>query len=331
MFTLLIVLNSTPLAAAGFNCAKARTAVEKAICNNPQLSNADGQLGKIYSQLSKTPQLKQEQRDWLKRRDQECSTDSSCLLQMYRQRIAELSGKSASFNCTKAGTAVEKAICISPQLSNADGQLGKIYSQLSKTPQLKQEQRDWLKRRDQECSTDSSCLLQMYQQRIAELGGKTDSSMFVMSPNEVYGVVATESSPLNIRHGMGQDTEVVAKAVKGSRLRILETFGTWYQVQLDNGITGYASSEYVSVISGNHSNLNEEENVSSDNEENVSTDNDNLSGEGNNDSSSSWQCGAKRYCSQMSSCAEAEFYLNTCGLQKLDRDDDGIPCESLCQ
>lgn len=39
----------------------------------------------------------------------------------------------------------------------------------------------------------------------------------------------------------------------------------------------------------------------------------------------------KRYCKQMNSCAEAKFYLKQCGLDRLDRDKDGIPCESLCR
>lgn len=42
-------------------------------------------------------------------------------------------------------------------------------------------------------------------------------------------------------------------------------------------------------------------------------------------------CGSKKYCSQMSSCAEAQFYLNECGLSKLDKDGDGTPCEALCK
>jgi hypothetical protein len=41
-------------------------------------------------------------------------------------------------------------------------------------------------------------------------------------------------------------------------------------------------------------------------------------------------CGAKKKCSQMTSCKEAYFYLNKCGLKRLDRDKDGIPCESIC-
>ncbi|WP_370295487.1 thermonuclease family protein [Pseudomonas benzenivorans] len=41
-------------------------------------------------------------------------------------------------------------------------------------------------------------------------------------------------------------------------------------------------------------------------------------------------CGAKRYCTQMSSCEEAKFHLKSCGLNSLDRDGDGVPCENLC-
>lgn len=46
---------------------------------------------------------------------------------------------------------------------------------------------------------------------------------------------------------------------------------------------------------------------------------------------SSFTCGAKQYCREMSSCAEARFYLTQCGLTRLDRDNDGIPCESICR
>ncbi len=40
-------------------------------------------------------------------------------------------------------------------------------------------------------------------------------------------------------------------------------------------------------------------------------------------------CGTKRYCRQMSSCEEAKQYL-ACGVSSLDKDGDGVPCESLC-
>ena len=42
------------------------------------------------------------------------------------------------------------------------------------------------------------------------------------------------------------------------------------------------------------------------------------------------RCGAKRTCGEMTSCAEARFYLNECGVSRLDGDKDGTPCEALC-
>ena len=43
------------------------------------------------------------------------------------------------------------------------------------------------------------------------------------------------------------------------------------------------------------------------------------------------RCGAKTYCREMASCAEARFHLESCGLTRLDGDGDGTPCESLCR
>jgi endonuclease YncB( thermonuclease family) len=44
-----------------------------------------------------------------------------------------------------------------------------------------------------------------------------------------------------------------------------------------------------------------------------------------------FQCGAKTYCREMASCAEARFHLQECGLARLDGDGDGVPCSSLCK
>jgi len=45
--------------------------------------------------------------------------------------------------------------------------------------------------------------------------------------------------------------------------------------------------------------------------------------------SEAFVCGAKRHCREMTSCAEARFHLNQCGLA-IDGDRDGIPCEAIC-
>lgn len=48
--------------------------------------------------------------------------------------------------------------------------------------------------------------------------------------------------------------------------------------------------------------------------------------------SSPFSCSSeKQYCSHMSSCSEAKYYLNSCGRTRMDGDNDGTPCEfNLC-
>ncbi len=47
--------------------------------------------------------------------------------------------------------------------------------------------------------------------------------------------------------------------------------------------------------------------------------------------SASSRCGTKQTCGEMTSCEEARFYLDRCGVKRLDRDKDGMPCEALCR
>lgn len=46
---------------------------------------------------------------------------------------------------------------------------------------------------------------------------------------------------------------------------------------------------------------------------------------------SGFRCDGRQYCSQMTSCAEAKYFLANCPNPKMDGDNDGIPCETqLC-
>jgi hypothetical protein len=54
------------------------------------------------------------------------------------------------------------------------------------------------------------------------------------------------------------------------------------------------------------------------------------SGESNN-SSGKFSCEEKKTCGQMTSCEEAKYHLTICGNKKLDRDNDNVPCESICE
>ena len=166
-----------------FNCAKARTVTERTICGNSELSNADARMSNIYSQLRQSlskmdfRQLRNKQRAWLKRRN-DCFADTNCLSRAYNNRIAKLESgtylSGPSFNCAKATTRTEKAICNHSELSNLDTRLAKMYSQLrrvlskSDSKWLQKQQHVWLKRRNA-CSNNVSCLLQTYEDRIVEL------------------------------------------------------------------------------------------------------------------------------------------------------------------
>ncbi len=91
------VLTIAPPAAhaAGFDCAKAASPTEKAICADAGLSSLDGQLAVAWKRaLAKggdAVALKAAQRKWLKQRDQ-CGGDAACVGDRYRERLASLNG-----------------------------------------------------------------------------------------------------------------------------------------------------------------------------------------------------------------------------------------------
>ncbi|MDR3369478.1 excalibur calcium-binding domain-containing protein [Rhodoferax sp.] len=42
---------------------------------------------------------------------------------------------------------------------------------------------------------------------------------------------------------------------------------------------------------------------------------------------SAFNCDGRKYCSQMTSCAEAKLFLKNCPGMEMDGDNDGVPCE----
>ena len=83
----------------------------------------------------------------------------------------------ASFDCTKAGNATEKAICADPGLSRQDEAMAALYKRQVEMPDagqwstlLKRDQRDWIVVRNRECKGNAECLKQDYERRISYLG-----------------------------------------------------------------------------------------------------------------------------------------------------------------
>jgi uncharacterized protein len=99
MFTFVRVVCLTSLVmfvstaqAVSFDCQKAKTFIEKSICQNPDLSDLDDELGSQFQLAltdNKNPALfKKQQLAWLKQRNT-CQT-VDCVKKSYQQRIAIL-------------------------------------------------------------------------------------------------------------------------------------------------------------------------------------------------------------------------------------------------
>ncbi len=110
--TIALIAGAVPAAAASFDCGKARTADEKAICADRTLSDLDTQMATLYGVRMQIPMLmgargaaQDEQRAWLTERAA-CGDDGTCLRQVYQQRIVELNQTIAEAMhdyCTRLG------------------------------------------------------------------------------------------------------------------------------------------------------------------------------------------------------------------------------------
>ena len=91
--------SSSNLYAASFDCNKAATLVEQAICSNQKLSNLDQQLATMYKQaLANSPNqeaIRERQREWLKWERNSCQ-DIACIKDAYLSRLTELQDSAMS-------------------------------------------------------------------------------------------------------------------------------------------------------------------------------------------------------------------------------------------
>jgi len=74
--------------AASFDCDKAATETEIAICSDSELSALDKLMGALWVTLDPSESVMAEQRTWLDQRD-ECSANKVCTVSLYRSRIQE--------------------------------------------------------------------------------------------------------------------------------------------------------------------------------------------------------------------------------------------------
>ena len=96
-----------PASAASFNCHKARTESEKAICAKPTLNVLDQRMGNVFRLLLATvghsgqrDQFIADQQYWLGVRDG-CNAEADCLRVAYHDRIMDLNGYIAAVKAAK--------------------------------------------------------------------------------------------------------------------------------------------------------------------------------------------------------------------------------------
>ena len=88
--------------------------------------------------------------------------------------LPTLAVHAASYDCTRANTAAEIAVCANPSLNRLDEDLAVEYrSVLNRLPprradMVRDDQRSWLMARDS-CGADVRCLRARYQERLARL------------------------------------------------------------------------------------------------------------------------------------------------------------------
>jgi uncharacterized protein len=82
--------------AASFDCAKAGSAVEHMICQDPAVSSLDERLAGAYKAASaRDPGVKAAQRDWLANTRNKCGT-TACLAEAYTARLDALAKPAAA-------------------------------------------------------------------------------------------------------------------------------------------------------------------------------------------------------------------------------------------
>lgn len=125
------------LRSASFDCVKAKTKIDKLICGDPKLSEADDKLNALYNDvLAKSPvpeDTKQQQLEWVKESRNTCK-NTDCLWQAYTTRISDLEEQLAKLPFKPA---LDKPLLVLPSSSAEDrGATAKIGGPIVKKEPL---------------------------------------------------------------------------------------------------------------------------------------------------------------------------------------------------
>lgn len=94
----------------------------------------------------------------------------------------------AGFDCSRAASPDEVAVCANPQLSALDSEMTGLWFAYSRVPMLmgssgnRHDDAEAFLARRKACGSDVACLTQAYQERIAQLQKQISESMTAMAP-----------------------------------------------------------------------------------------------------------------------------------------------------
>ncbi len=144
IYLLTLVFIGSPCFGASFDCQKALSAVEKAICASIELEKLDEEMAEAYSKLRGTfpsyiqKNLTYDQRKWLKHRDSVCKAGGyECLEHQYQQRINRLNNylKVKSSGIDFSGN--DSIISVSRDLAIFTDEVGNTYPDFIQYPNTK--------------------------------------------------------------------------------------------------------------------------------------------------------------------------------------------------
>jgi uncharacterized caspase-like protein/uncharacterized protein len=166
---------STASIRPSFDCTRASTRVEHAICNDSNLAHQDRTLASAFG-AARADIPASQQRLWLKLRDATCTTGSTrCVSSVTQERINALNARhgqntqSPSYECNRATTVVEISICRHGPLALQDRELVRYYKRAESRSGINQ--RNWIQSRERNCGTGNSsttalCIARITAQRI---------------------------------------------------------------------------------------------------------------------------------------------------------------------
>lgn len=150
----------------------------------------------------------------------------------------------ASFDCNKATTLVEKAICSEAQLSELDERLTQFYKQglanADDADVLKFEQKLWLKNVRNKCH-GSACLKRAYIDRIAIFSDQKISG--VPSLGGVTGAYQREGASLDVQQVSGNRIKFQISSIRNMGNGQINTGGASGEASLNGDTAVYVNSE----------------------------------------------------------------------------------------